>query len=457
MLTRALADFAVSLDYARLPEAVRLRARMSLLDGLAIMLGAVAFARHTGDRRLENYIDLTGTPGPATAIGHGRRLPPLVAAFVNGTLSEVLDFSDCILTARNHPGATILPSVLALIENRTVSGQALVAAMMAAYEVHTRICHAIQPSHWWRGFQCTGTIGTCGAAVGAAHVLGLDAARMADALGASGFVMPVSNGDNVFRGHSIKPVHGGQAATAGLSAAFLAAAGFSAGPLEGEPPRHHAALRLLADAIDDERALADLGSDWRCLELAYKPYPIGLLNIGPVEICLDVYHNEKLHGDDIERIEVITYKEAAHFVGKFTTPESSYIDCYLSLPYCVAVSLYDGVLGVKQLEDERVRDPKVHDLARRVVLTEDPAMSARYPHEWPVAITFHTSRGSTFSRRVDAVRWSPRRPPAWDDLVAKFMGLAEPVIGRARAERTIDFVGTIDAAEDAAPLMALVR
>jgi 2-methylcitrate dehydratase PrpD len=74
MLTRRLADFAVAVDYAALPEAVRDRARMSMLDGLAVMLGAVAFARHSGDRRLENYMERVATPGPATVIGYGRRV-----------------------------------------------------------------------------------------------------------------------------------------------------------------------------------------------------------------------------------------------------------------------------------------------------------------------------------------------------------------------------------------------
>lgn len=458
MMTRRLAEFAVKVNYDMLPETVRLRARMSLLDGLAIMIGAVGFARHTGDRLLENYMELAGMPGGATAIGYGRRLAPMLAAFVNGTSSEVLDFSDCILTARNHPGATILPAALALVEGRKVSGKTFITAMMTAYEVHTRIGHAIQPSHWFRGFQCTGTIGTSGAAVAAALLLGLDAKGMADALGASGFIMPVSNGDNVFRGHSIKPIHGGQGASAGLSAALLAAAGFSAGPLEGEPPRYHAALRLMSDGVvDEKRSIADMGTDWRCLELAYKPYPIGLLNIGPVELCIEMVLQDKVDADTIERIEVLTYKEAAHFVGKYTTTESSYIDCYLSLPYCIAVSLYDGMLGVEQLEAHRVRDPKVHDLARRTSFAEDPEMSKRYPHEWPVAITLHLRGGGRVSRRVDEVKWSPRRPPSWDELIEKFLPLAEPVIGKERSARTIEFVAGLDQAADMAPLMDLVR
>ena len=70
---------------------------------------------------------------------------------------------------------------------------------------------------------------------------------MAAALGISGFIIPVSNGDNVFKGHSIKPIHGGQPALCGISSAYLAKAGYKSGPLEGEPPRYHAPLFILGE------------------------------------------------------------------------------------------------------------------------------------------------------------------------------------------------------------------
>jgi 2-methylcitrate dehydratase PrpD len=454
MMTRRLAEFAAGIDYAALPEAVRVRARMSVLDGLGVILGAVHFTRRTGDLRLENYLELAATPGPATAIGYGRRIAPLVAAFVNGTASEVLDFSDCILTARSHPGAAILPCALALVEGRRISGASFMAAMMAAYEAHTRVCHAIQPSQWFRGFQSTSAIG---AALVGAHLLRLDAQGLADAMGAGGFVMPILNGDNVFRGHSVKPVLGGQAASAGLSAALLAASGYAAGPLEGEPPRFHGPLPVTCDFVDQQRAIDRLGTEWRCLEVAYKPYPIGLLITGAVEICIDWAQASKVRAEDIERVDVVTYKEAAHFVAKYTTPASSYVDCHLSMPYCVAIALLDGTIGLRQLEDERIRDGRVHDLARRVHVHTDAEMSKQYPHEWPVTVTVHFTNGETLSRHLDQVKGSPRRPPTWDEIVEKFMSMAEPVIGRDRANRAAEYVGELDRANDVAELLDLVR
>ena len=93
-VTRRLAEFAAGLSYADLPEEVRNRARLFVLDGVSVMLGAVAFAKRDDDRCLERYLEAAAEPGPATVAGMGRKTTPMMAAFANGTLSEVLDCQD---------------------------------------------------------------------------------------------------------------------------------------------------------------------------------------------------------------------------------------------------------------------------------------------------------------------------------------------------------------------------
>ena len=457
-ITARLARFAATLDYEDMPADLRDRTRMAVLDGLGIMLGAVDFARTNGDEALERYLASVAPEGPATVVGLGRRTSVMTAAFANGTLSEVLDCSDCNLTARIHNGPAVVPTALALAERAPATGREVMAAIMAGYEVGTRLGHAIQPAHWYRGFQITGTLNTCAAAATAGRLEGLDADAMAAALGAAGFIMPVSGGDNVFKGHGIKPIHGGQPALCGISAAWLAQAGYRAGPLEGEPPRHHAALVILGDGKPNlARAVAGLGEDWTSRELAFKPYPIGLLNVAPVEICLALAADHRIDPRAIEAVEVATYADAVHFTGrKYTTPESNFVDAHLSLPFCVAAALIDGEMTPSQLTDARLRDPAVHELARRVRVTEDAEMTARYPHEWPVRLEVRMRGGGTVVRRIDQARWSPRRPPGWAELAAKFDALAGPVIGARRARRAIEFVARLDDAETLAPLMDMV-
>ena len=200
-MTARLAEFAADLSYDTLPEDVVERARMFVLDGAAVMVGAAAFARENDDHMLRNYLELVApSQGPSTVIGHGMRTSPILAAFANGALMEVLDYSDSNLEHLTHNGTPVLPAALAVAEQVGASWGQVATALIAGYEVHTRLLAAVQPGHWYRGFQSPGTFGTSGAAMAAGRLLGLGADGLAEALGISGFIMAVSNGDNEFRG-----------------------------------------------------------------------------------------------------------------------------------------------------------------------------------------------------------------------------------------------------------------
>jgi 2-methylcitrate dehydratase PrpD len=281
---------------------------------------------------------------------------------------------------------------------------------------------------------------------------------MRHCLGISGFIMPVSNSDNFFKGYTIKPVHGGQAAQVALQSAYLARAGFEAGPLEGEPPRHHAVLRTLSDGNPDlSRCTDDLGAVWHSMEVAFKPYPVGLLNVGAIQLCLSLRREAGFDFPEIERVEVSTYKEAAIFTGqKYTTAESSFIDCHLSLPFCVAISLIDGELTPRQLLRSRTRDPTIHDLASRVHVREDQAMSQRYPHVWPVEVAIRLRDGRVLRAAVEEVGWSPRRPPSWDHVAEKFVIMSEPVIGGSAAHQVTDLIGKLEQIDDIRVITAVL-
>ena len=457
-VTEQLAEFAAGLDYDSLPEEVRYRTRLFFLDGLGIMLGAVAFARHDDDRCLEGYLELTAPSGSATVVGMDRKTTPMMAAFANGTLSEVLDCQDSHIASRIHNGAAIIPTALAMGEILSSSGRDLMAAAVAGYEIGCRLGFATQPDHWYSGFQITGTYNTCGSAATAGRLMGFGAEDMAAALGISGYIIPISNGDNVFKGHSIKPIHGGQPATCGISAAYLAKSGYRAGPLEGEPPRYHSPLHILGKNDPDlDEGVRGLNEIWHSLEVGFKPYPVGLFNNGPVEICLDFLAEKPIDVGAIDSVVVRTYHDAWKFTGqKYTTTESNYVDAHLSMPYSLAVTLMDGAMTPKQLAKDRLRDPVVHELASRVKVVEVDEMTPMYPHEWPVEVEICLKDGEVRKRRIDQVKWSPRRPPLWDEAAEKFIAMGEPVIGMERAKQVIDFVATLDDAPSVAPLMKLV-
>ena len=458
-MTARLAEFAADLSYDTLPEDVVERARMFVLDGAAVMVGAAAFARENDDHMLRNYLELVApSQGPSTVIGHGMRTSPMLAAFANGALMEVLDYSDSNLEHLTHNGTPVLPAALAVAEQVGASWGQVATALIAGYEVHTRLLTAVQPGHWYRGFQSPGTFGTSGAAMAAGRLLGLGADGLAEALGISGFIMAVSNGDNEFRGHTVKPVHGGQGAMCGVSSAFLARSGYRSGPLEGEPPRYHAALHILSDGPDLQKPLLDLESKWHSRDVAFKPYPLGHLIVGPVEAVLDLMAEQPIDAEAVERVDVATYRAAVHGCGKkYSTPESNYVDCHFSIPFCVAATLIEKEMTPRQLRNGFITDARVHELAARVVVEEDTEMTARFPAEWPLALSIRMRDGTVRERRIDRVKWSDSRPPSWQELVEKFESQVEPVLGSNGTRQVVDIIANIERDDNIDTLMELLN
>jgi 2-methylcitrate dehydratase PrpD len=183
-LTHALAEPARTLSYADLPDDVRTLARQCVLDYVACTL-AGAKEELTGILLAEAQ-EQGGAP-IATVIGHPARLPVLSAALVNGAASHALDFDDVNLAMTGHPSVVLLSALRALAEDRGSSGQDVLTAFVAGYELQCRLGLLLAPGHYnTLGFHATGTLGSFGAAASCAHLLGLDAETFATALGIAG-------------------------------------------------------------------------------------------------------------------------------------------------------------------------------------------------------------------------------------------------------------------------------
>ena len=433
--TSELARFAAELTLDDIPEDVRRLARVCLLDSLGLILAGHAFLEGEGERELGRYLEsLTGAEH-ATALGFHRKGPWFAAAFANGTLVEVLDWQDTTMSARLHSCSGTVPAVLAAAEWNGLGGREMLKAIAIGYEVGARVGVAIQPSHWYNGFQATGTIGAIGGAAAVGSLFGFDASEMANVLGVCGHILPISNGDGVFQGFNTKTIHGGMGAQAAVQAALLTRSGYEAGPLEGLPPRHHGFMNIASDDIDPSVLSRDLGTEWMARDCSHKAYPVGLLNIGPVEVTSQLVGEYGIRPDQVDEVDVTSYSETLHFVGThYTSTESTFADCYLSLPYTVAATICDGGFGVDQLRKRRIGDPVVHELASRVRVHADEEMDSLYPKEWPVLVEIKLKDGRRVSKRLDRVIGCPHRPMTDDELSSKFLGNAEPLLGAERAE-----------------------
>ncbi len=178
--TRKFCERIAGLSEAEVTAPVRVLARQLVLDGLAI---AIAGTSEPAIRMLSAHYQAQGGVPAASAIGLGFRLPPVAAAALNGAAMHVLDFEP-MWSPANHALSTTLPAALAVAEQRGATGLDLLTALVKGCEAQGWLREA-SGQYEPRGlvFHPPGVVGPIGAAVAAGHLLGLDAARLAHAVG----------------------------------------------------------------------------------------------------------------------------------------------------------------------------------------------------------------------------------------------------------------------------------
>src|SRR5215470_3285987 len=267
--TIRLAEYAAALRYEDLPAAVVRQAKECIVDTVgAIICGSTL----PWSRIVIDYAERTGPGGKSHILGRGSAVQAPAAALANGALAHAFELDSLTRPgAGAHPGATVLPSALAIAQEQGADGRALIAAFVAGNEVMIRVGRATGHTNEARGFHAPGTTGPFGAAVAAGHLLGLGPAAMTNALGIAGSLcgglLEFARGD----GGMVKRLHLGRASEAGVLAASLAAGGFE-GPrtvLEGE----FGFLKVFCTKWDESHLTKGLGSDFVTLSAVLKRYP----------------------------------------------------------------------------------------------------------------------------------------------------------------------------------------
>src|SRR5882672_10404588 len=212
--TKALAAFAADLDPASLPAEVRRTLGWLLLDYLRVCsIGA----RLPWSDWARGYIGLVGKAGASHALFSTDTLNLQHATFLNVAFGSSFDADDTHVGAMLHPGVAAWSAALAAAEHVSVAGPDVLAAVVAGYETTIRIGLAMQPSHFKRGFQSTGTCDVFGTAAAAGRLLFRGEGRrqkIADALGlAGGYASGLAQ--FYYSGGSAKRIHAAHAAEAG--------------------------------------------------------------------------------------------------------------------------------------------------------------------------------------------------------------------------------------------------
>jgi 2-methylcitrate dehydratase len=434
-----LARFVVERSWDDMSDATRQELKIRVLDALGCALGALDAPPVNAIRA--QLDDFGGRP-LCTLIGAGRTAPDR-AALYNGALVRYLDFNDSYFAPGEtcHPSDNLAP-VLAAAEYASASGRELMTALAVAYQVQCRLSDAAPVRA--KGFDHT-TQGAYAAAAGVAKALRLDEPETANAVAIAGTAL---NALRVTRTGVLSQWKGLAypfTAFGAVEATFLAARGIT-GPTEVFEGN-----KGFMDSIAGRFKI-----DWEHEDLErvrrtfLKRYNAEIHSQSALEAILELREAHSFDPSQVDLIELETFQVAYDIIGggeegakkEIRTKEQA----DHSLPYLLAVALLDGQVLPEQFTPERIRQPDVQALLRRVVVRPAPDLSARFPAEHACRLRLRLAGGATLFAEKSDYEGFVTRPMNWERALQKFELLGRRVEPTLTAELA-DTVSSLDELE----------
>ncbi len=434
-VTEILAKKAIALLAQPLPELVIHYAKRAVIDWYA---SALPGTQTEPLRLLEQTVAEDLDRGQAQLI-LGRRATVRTAALLNGAAAHAAELDDSFRDAMYHPGAATVAAALAASQQVNGTGADFLRSVVAGYEVSTRIGMVMGRAHYqyWHN---TGTIGTFGAAAAAAAAYKLDADAFSHALAtAATFTAGLQQ---AFRMDSMsKPLHPGRAAEAGILSAQLARQGVtgSLDIFEGQAGLGQA----MSDGPDWSGVAETFGTDFHITRLTVKNH-VGCGHAFPAidgVVALRQQHN--VDSANIARIHIATYRPALD-IACYDFPQTAN-EARFSIKYMVATALVHGDVRMSAYSPERMACLATRQLMSRISTTVDPDMDKRFPQQRAAKIEFELKDGSRLEYVQPNRKGDPEAPLTDKELEDKFLELADPVIGRARADALLQYLWKLEA------------
>lgn len=369
----------------------------------------------------------------ASVIGHTDRLPAPAAALVNGTAAHALDFDDTHVPSILHPSASVVPAALAAAEDTGVSGRALLAGVAVGNEIAIRLGMAAHDDtlnnnvFFERGLHATSICGAIGSAAAAAVVHGLDEERIAHAMG-----IACSMGAGLLEanrvGGTVKRMHCGWAAHAGVVAAQLAARGITSPPsvLEGRFGFFNAYTGIHpVDGRALDALVGDLGERWELDNCFVKPYPTNVFTHTGIDAARALAA-KGIRPDEIEGVELSVPTSVTRTIAEpresKVSPQSPY-HAQFSGPFTFAIAFHGGSglgLYLDDFSEEALADPSIRRLASLVHYVPDRECEAIYPRHFPTIARVTLRDGTVVTEKVLANLGTAERPLTAEQLALKF-------------------------------------
>jgi 2-methylcitrate dehydratase PrpD len=444
----ALSDYMAAAKDRALPPPIVEHAVHHVLDTVAAMISgaelppgrvALALARAEAGRPVATVVASTTVTGAVDA------------ALVNGVLAHSDETDDSHGPSQSHPGASIVPTALAMGEQFGISGRHYLRAVTLGYDVGTRMTMALGgPAFRESTRRSTHALaGTFGSAAAAGCAAALDATRMRWLLDyasqqAGGYAVWGRDTDHIEKGF----VFGGMPARNGVTAALLVRAGWNGvdDVFSGDDNFFQ------VNAPGGNRALLvdGLGQRFEVANTDIKKWSVGTPIQAPLDAIENLRKRRPFTSAEVKDVAVRLAPSVGSVVDNRDMPD-------ICLQHMMAVMLLDGTASFAAAHDKpRMQDRAVLEQRKKVRYVPDETLAKLLPVR--VAIVDVTlTNGTQLSERVEAVRGTPRNPMSRAEIVDKARDLIGPVLGAARATALIDGLLALDTLPDVRTLRPLLQ
>ena len=433
-----IASYVCQSTFDQIPSDVVVRSKEVVADSLAVI---AAGAQEEEVKALTERMLVPGTAHVAKVIGAGRRTAPLMAGFLNGTAGTFLELDEGNQYARGHPAIHVVPAVLAIAEEESLSGREILNALVLGYEIAARIgiaCKIRMSMH------PHGTWGTVGAAVAVGKLMDYNEQAMKELINVSSSLTLATSRRTMLEGGTVRNVYAGVSGYMGILAYHLVESGFT-GEKDGLKTVFGS---VVSETFVPEEMTKDLGQRFEIGRNYFKRHACCRYNHSALDATKAIV--AKIPGgaikpEEVTKVEVMTYSLAAQLCDQ--NPQNT-LAAKFSIPFAVATFIVHGHAGVSSFTSQAVNNPVIKALAQKVTVLEDPNLTAMMPDRRPSRVRLTLSDGKALEAETFINKGDAEDPYSPEELREKYFELVEPVWGHIAAEKIYNDVMTIEALED---------
>ena len=443
--TAAVVDFVSSTSFADIPSEALDIGRRCIADGVGVIL---AGSTTPASEILRAHVREDRSRPESTTLGRDSfQTRAASAALVNATSGHAHDYDDTQLSTAadrifgllTHPTIPPLAASLAVGERLGASGRTVIEAFLIGFEVECKIADAIYPTHYKQGFHTSGTIGAFGAAAATAKLLKLDRTQLAHAIG---ITASMSAGIRVSFGTMTKPLHVGRAACNGVTAAELAAKGFTAGAdaLDGQ----WGFFKVTGGGFDVDRIVGVLGQPWTIVSpgVSIKPYPCGCLGHPTMDAMLTLVTDHDVKPEQIKKIRLRAGSNILNPLRyKIANTE---LEAKFCPPFMLSAVALRRKAGVNEFSDEFVRSAPVQAMMRRVDTVFDQEIENQGFVRMLSIVEVELEDGRVLRQESGPYRGGPERPFTREEIRDKFMECGSLVLPSERLDAIFERIERIE-------------